>query len=158
MRDLQVLYSVVSRKVWSVHTGLVSASPKHHHLLSLCCAGNITSPSQRAKHLYLSNTNLKSISHFEGATMSARFGIRATNALRQPAFRQNLNTNFRFAQRRAQSTAAEAGEASKNESGFSKFFNSPVGPKTVHFWAPIMKVRYFRRRTGFREHRQGNRC
>ncbi|KAJ1944706.1 Mitochondrial pyruvate carrier subunit [Linderina pennispora] len=24
-------------------------------------------------------------------------------------------------------------------SGFSKFWNSPVGPKTIHFWAPMMK-------------------
>ncbi|CAK4034265.1 UPF0041-domain-containing [Lecanosticta acicola] len=70
--------------------------------------------------------------------MSARFGLRATQALR-PAFRQNINSNLRFAQRRAQSTAAEAGEATKNESAFSKLWNSPVGPKTVHFWAPIMK-------------------
>ncbi|KAK4507651.1 hypothetical protein PRZ48_001386 [Zasmidium cellare] len=71
--------------------------------------------------------------------MSARFGLRAANTLRQPAFRQQINTNVRFAQRRMQSTAAEAGEATKNESAFAKFFNSPVGPKTVHFWAPIMK-------------------
>ncbi|KAI5370044.1 putative mitochondrial pyruvate carrier [Septoria linicola] len=72
--------------------------------------------------------------------MSARLGFRAVqNSFRQPALRQQVNT---FAQRRAQSTAsnAAAADATKAEaSGFSKFFNSPVGPKTVHFWAPIMK-------------------
>lgn len=75
--------------------------------------------------------------------MSARFGLRAAQTtFRQPALRQQVNTNFRFAQRRLQSTASETAEAVKNESGFAKFWNSPVGPKTVHFWAPIMKVRY----------------
>ncbi|EME89053.1 uncharacterized protein MYCFIDRAFT_48731 [Pseudocercospora fijiensis CIRAD86] len=69
---------------------------------------------------------------------SMRFGLRAAqNSFRQPVIRQNVN---RFAQRRTQSTVADAAEATKsNESAFSKFFNSPVGPKTVHFWAPIMK-------------------
>ncbi|KAF2207434.1 hypothetical protein CERZMDRAFT_50994 [Cercospora zeae-maydis SCOH1-5] len=70
--------------------------------------------------------------------MSARFGLRAVqNSFRQPALRQQVNT---FAQRRAQSTATNAAEATKTEqSGFAKLWNSPVGPKTVHFWAPIMK-------------------
>ncbi|KAJ1855891.1 Mitochondrial pyruvate carrier subunit [Coemansia sp. RSA 1822] len=29
--------------------------------------------------------------------------------------------------------------ASASTSAFSKFLNSPVGPKTIHFWAPAMK-------------------
>ncbi|KAJ1730211.1 Mitochondrial pyruvate carrier subunit [Coemansia biformis] len=29
--------------------------------------------------------------------------------------------------------------ASAGASAFGKFFNSPVGPKTIHFWAPAMK-------------------
>ena len=37
---------------------------------------------------------------------------------------------------RTQSTAATA----EGQSAAVKFWNSPVGPKTVHFWAPIMKV------------------
>jgi hypothetical protein len=65
--------------------------------------------------------------------MSARFGLRFGAAMRQ-----NMNTRLRFAQRRYQSTAS-ATEAPA-QSGFSKFMNSEVGPKTVHFWAPIMKV------------------
>lgn len=70
-----------------------------------------------------------------------RFGLRAAQqSFRQPA----LRTNMRFAQRRTYQSAAENPanvEAPKAaESGFSKFLNSPVGPKTVHFWAPIMKV------------------
>lgn len=68
---------------------------------------------------------------------AARFGLRATQALRQP-LRQNLRS---AAQRRYQSTAEQvAQDATKEETAFQKFFNSPIGPKTVHFWAPIMKV------------------
>ncbi|KAK0661996.1 putative mitochondrial pyruvate carrier 2 [Lasiodiplodia hormozganensis] len=52
------------------------------------------------------------------------------NLVRNQAFRQT-------SQRRFQSTAAEANGAP--QSGFAKFWNSPVGPKTVHFWAPVMK-------------------
>ncbi|KAJ2450255.1 Mitochondrial pyruvate carrier subunit [Coemansia sp. RSA 2336] len=29
--------------------------------------------------------------------------------------------------------------ASAGTSAFGKFWNSPVGPKTIHFWAPAMK-------------------
>ncbi|KAK4548312.1 hypothetical protein LTR36_010182 [Oleoguttula mirabilis] len=69
-----------------------------------------------------------------------RFSLRtAQQALRQPAVRQNL----RFAQRRGYQAPAENPaniEAPPAvQSGFGKLWNSPVGPKTVHFWAPIMK-------------------
>ena len=62
-----------------------------------------------------------------------RLGLRAA---RQPILRQNL----RFTQRRAYATAETVAEPA-TESGMAKFWNSPVGPKAVHFWAPIMKVR-----------------
>nr|POE79369.1 mitochondrial pyruvate carrier 3 [Quercus suber] len=71
--------------------------------------------------------------------MASRSGLRmAQQALRQPAFRTNIS---RSVQRRGQQTAAESVQAVKEESqsGFSKLWNSNVGPKTVHFWAPIMK-------------------
>ncbi|KAF2848843.1 UPF0041-domain-containing protein, partial [Plenodomus tracheiphilus IPT5] len=29
--------------------------------------------------------------------------------------------------------------AGPEPAGFQKFWNSPIGPKTVHFWAPVMK-------------------
>ncbi|KAF2447356.1 UPF0041-domain-containing protein [Karstenula rhodostoma CBS 690.94] len=54
--------------------------------------------------------------------MSFRPGSRIFGAFR-PFFRQQ----------RSQSTAVP------EQSGFAKLWNSPVGPKTVHFWAPIMK-------------------
>ncbi|EMC94542.1 hypothetical protein BAUCODRAFT_73558 [Baudoinia panamericana UAMH 10762] len=65
---------------------------------------------------------------------ATRFGLRA---LRPQPFRT-------FAQRRAYASATESASAVEapkvvEESGFTKFWNSPVGPKTVHFWAPIMK-------------------
>ncbi|KAF2257383.1 UPF0041-domain-containing protein [Trematosphaeria pertusa] len=59
--------------------------------------------------------------------MSFRPGSRIFNNFR-PFFRQPLL-------RRRVGTAAAPGE----QSGFAKLWNSPVGPKTVHFWAPIMK-------------------
>lgn len=68
--------------------------------------------------------------------MSAKFGQR---------FGANMRQSFqRYAQRRAQSTATSAPDAAANQSGFQKLWNSPIGPKTVHFWAPIMKVRLAR--------------
>lgn len=51
------------------------------------------------------------------------------NLLRSPAFRQ-------APQRRLQSTAADANAAP--QSAFAKLWNSPVGPKTVHFWYVII--------------------
>jgi len=73
--------------------------------------------------------------------MSARFGIRAFRA-QMPA--HQINTNMRFAQRRLYQSAAENPnniEAPAKQVGkFAQLWNSPVGPKTVHFWAPIMKV------------------
>ena len=73
--------------------------------------------------------------------MSARFGIRAFRA-QMPA--RQVNTNMRFAQRRTYQSAAENPnniEAPAKQAGkLTQLWNSPVGPKTVHFWAPIMKV------------------
>ena len=73
------------------------------------------------------------------ARMSARFGIRAFRA-QMPA--RQVNTNMRFAQRRTYQSAAEnpANVEGPPKSKFAQLWNSPVGPKTVHFWAPIMKV------------------
>ncbi|KAK8215830.1 hypothetical protein IWZ01DRAFT_179624 [Phyllosticta capitalensis] len=52
-------------------------------------------------------------------------------------FSRNL---LRQAPRRRVQTAADANaNVASKQSGFSKFLHSPVGPKTVHFWAPVMK-------------------
>ena len=71
--------------------------------------------------------------------MSARFGIRAFRA-QMPA--RQVNTNMRFAQRRTyQSVAENPNNIEAPKAGkLTQLWNSPVGPKTVHFWAPIMKV------------------
>ncbi|CBX93331.1 hypothetical protein IAQ61_009038 [Plenodomus lingam] len=58
--------------------------------------------------------------------MSFRPGSRIFNTFR-PFFQ-------RAHARRRVNTAAGAEPA-----GFQKFWNSPIGPKTVHFWAPVMK-------------------
>ncbi|KAF2499407.1 UPF0041-domain-containing protein [Lophium mytilinum] len=61
--------------------------------------------------------------------MSARPSYRLFQAsrtfFRQPLLRRRINT--------AAQPEAPA------QTGFAKVWNSPVGPKTVHFWAPIMK-------------------
>lgn len=58
----------------------------------------------------------------DAVNMSFRPGSRIFNNFR-PFFRQPLL-------RRRVGTAAAPGE----QSGFAKLWNSPVGPKTVHFW------------------------
>lgn len=62
----------------------------------------------------------------------------------RPAFRSNFftaqatrQTRTRFGGRRWQSTAAPAEPI--QQSVFKKLWDSPVGVKTVHFWAPVMK-------------------
>lgn len=62
--------------------------------------------------------------------MSTRFGARA--------FQRAKQFSFRYGQQRSQTTTAPNAEQSK----LAAFWNSSVGPKTVHFWAPIMKVTY----------------
>ncbi|KAI6906055.1 hypothetical protein KC318_g5610 [Hortaea werneckii] len=77
------------------------------------------------------------------APFAARLGFRAANRA-APSLRNNAT---RFTQRRAYQAPAEnpanveASPAAKGEptSAFGRLWNSPVGPKTVHFWAPIMK-------------------
>ncbi|GES63089.1 UPF0041-domain-containing protein [Aspergillus terreus] len=69
--------------------------------------------------------------------MSSRVGLRFFQNARA-AFR-NASAPFRRpgAQgRRFQSTEAPAAE---QQSTFQRLWNSPVGVKTVHFWAPVMK-------------------
>ncbi|KAH8885753.1 UPF0041-domain-containing protein [Thozetella sp. PMI_491] len=62
----------------------------------------------------------------------------AFHAQARAAFARSNGFRPRFQQTygRYNSTAAETGA---KESLFSKMWNSPVGVKTVHFWAPVMK-------------------
>ncbi|KAL3426549.1 hypothetical protein PVAG01_00058 [Phlyctema vagabunda] len=67
----------------------------------------------------------------------------------RPAFRSQFTQQFssrftsqqtRFAGRRFQSTASSAeAEAAQAKSWAKRMWDSPVGVKTVHFWAPVMK-------------------
>ncbi|KAI0803828.1 UPF0041-domain-containing protein [Xylaria sp. FL0064] len=62
----------------------------------------------------------------------------------RPIFNQTSRAAFRsqFARtsgRRFQSTAAGEGSSAQQQSWFKRMWNSPVGFKTVHFWAPVMK-------------------
>lgn len=61
--------------------------------------------------------------------MSARAGLRLFSTAR--ASRQFIRQPFR---RRLQTDAGVNADATSSRSGFSKLWNSPVGPKTVHFW------------------------
>ncbi|KAK3068815.1 hypothetical protein LTR53_013318 [Teratosphaeriaceae sp. CCFEE 6253] len=61
-------------------------------------------------------------------------------ALRQSLLRpQPLRANQRRGFQSATENAANVVPPEAAQSGFAKFMNSPIGPKTVHFWAPIMK-------------------
>jgi hypothetical protein len=63
-------------------------------------------------------------------------------AARSAGFR-TANTTFRFTGRRFQSTSSSSStssaEAQIKQSWFKRMWDSPVGVKTVHFWAPVMK-------------------
>ncbi|KAI9670929.1 MAG: hypothetical protein M1817_003814 [Caeruleum heppii] len=69
--------------------------------------------------------------------------LSATSPLRNPVFilrrapQHIRNTPVRIS-RRAQSTDASAA-AGPAQSTLSRLWNSPIGVKTVHFWAPVMK-------------------
>ncbi|KAF2130992.1 UPF0041-domain-containing protein [Dothidotthia symphoricarpi CBS 119687] len=54
--------------------------------------------------------------------MSFRPGARIFSSFRNAYGRRRVNT-----------------AAGAQPAGFAKFWESPVGPKTVHFWAPVMK-------------------
>ena len=62
---------------------------------------------------------------FPTVAMSSRPSYRlfqaSRNLFRQPLLRRRIQT-------------AAPSEAQANQSGFAKLWNSPVGPKTVHFW------------------------
>ncbi|CAI7630833.1 unnamed protein product [Penicillium pancosmium] len=71
--------------------------------------------------------------------MSSRVGFRFFNNARasfrnaSAPFRRPGGQGWRF-----QSSEAGAG-AAEQQSTFQRMWNSPVGVKTVHFWAPVMK-------------------
>ncbi|KAK2732425.1 hypothetical protein FQN55_004121 [Onygenales sp. PD_40] len=74
--------------------------------------------------------------------MSSRLGFRFFNTYRN-AF-QNAASSFRrqgMKGRRFQSSEANQSTAPA-QSFLQRSWNSPVGLKTVHFWAPVMKVWY----------------
>ncbi|KAI1411370.1 UPF0041-domain-containing protein [Hypoxylon sp. FL1857] len=61
----------------------------------------------------------------------------ARPVFQQSASRAVFRTNFSRTGRRFASTAP-TGETT-SQSWFQRMWNSPVGLKTVHFWAPVMK-------------------
>ncbi|KAJ6113353.1 hypothetical protein N7523_006670 [Penicillium sp. IBT 18751x] len=70
--------------------------------------------------------------------MSSRVGFRFLNSTRfafrnaSAPFRRPGAQGFRF-------SSTEAGADAAKQSTFQRMWNSPVGVKTVHFWAPVMK-------------------
>ncbi|ODM21081.1 hypothetical protein SI65_04134 [Aspergillus cristatus] len=68
---------------------------------------------------------------------TSRIGFRFFQNTRA-AFR-NAYAPFRRPGARFQSSEAGAASAESQQSGFQRLWNSPVGVKTVHFWAPVMK-------------------
>ncbi|KAI1097731.1 UPF0041-domain-containing protein [Jackrogersella minutella] len=62
----------------------------------------------------------------------------ARPVFQQSASRTAFRTNFSSQTRRRFASAAGDGEAA-SQSWFQRMWNSPIGFKTVHFWAPVMK-------------------
>lgn len=60
------------------------------------------------------------------------------NASASRQFTASFARNAARTTRRFQSTSSEAQQATK-DSWFKSAWNSPIGLKTVHFWAPVMK-------------------
>jgi hypothetical protein len=72
--------------------------------------------------------------------MSSRLGFRFLNNSKF-AFR-NGSSPFRrqgFQGQRFQSSDATGSAGTQHQSTFQRMWNSPIGLKTVHFWAPVMK-------------------
>ncbi|KAF4551814.1 Mitochondrial pyruvate carrier-like protein 2 [Elsinoe fawcettii] len=67
--------------------------------------------------------------------MSQRLGLRAFHTLRQNATTSTVRRQP-FA---ARTTRYYSDAAAPAQSKLQQFWHSPIGPKTVHFWAPIMK-------------------
>lgn len=86
------------------------------HLPSSPPSSPLNSPISFGPHYLLS---------FPTVAMSSRPSYRlfqaSRNLFRQPLLRRRIQT-------------AAPSEAQANQSGFAKLWNSPVGPKTVHFW------------------------
>lgn len=79
---------------------------------------------------------------YQTATMSSRVGLRFLHTFRQTIARRTANTQQTVSRRTYQSAAETNVDPPPAQSKFAQLMNSPVGPKTVHFWAPIMKVRH----------------
>lgn len=86
------------------------------HLPSSPLSPRLNSPISFGPHCLLS---------FPTIAMSSRPSYRlfqaSRNLFRQPLLRRRIQT-------------AAPSETQANQSGFAKLWNSPVGPKTVHFW------------------------
>ncbi|KAH6697082.1 hypothetical protein F5X68DRAFT_226475 [Plectosphaerella plurivora] len=66
----------------------------------------------------------------------AAAGARTRAAFQNPSFRVQF---FRQQSKRWQSSSAGAEGAAANPGWFKRMWDSPIGFKTVHFWAPVMK-------------------
>jgi len=70
---------------------------------------------------------------------------RSTWTILRAAFRPSPFLRQSVVRPAARRTVAGVGDApaitgQQPAGGFGKLWNSPIGPKTVHFWAPIAKV------------------
>ncbi|GAB7344799.1 hypothetical protein MBLNU457_3260t1 [Dothideomycetes sp. NU457] len=71
--------------------------------------------------------------------MSSRAGLRFLHTFRQTVAKRSANTQQTVSRRTYQSAAETNVDPPPAQSKFRQLMDSPVGPKTVHFWAPIMK-------------------
>ncbi|XXH03169.1 hypothetical protein Hte_009565 [Hypoxylon texense] len=65
--------------------------------------------------------------------------FRAARPVFQQSASRTFRTNFSRQTGRRFASTAPTGEAAAPQTWFQRMWNSPVGLKTVHFWAPVMK-------------------
>jgi hypothetical protein len=93
---------------------------------------------QQSLHRVVAALDLSALHPTATDTMSQRAGFRLLQraSQQQPTFR----TAFRqpFFRRNVATADGPVTDATTSQGGFAKLWNSPVGPKTVHFWYAAM--------------------
>ncbi|KAF7898460.1 uncharacterized protein EAE97_001799 [Botrytis byssoidea] len=102
------------------------------------------SPSTLTRALRFNPTSINKFVSSTSSSSSAasRFFTSNASSARQYSTFRNAFARTRFAGKQAkrfQSTEAAAATATAQVSWFKKMWDSPIGVKTVHFWAPVMK-------------------
>ncbi|KAI9831527.1 MAG: hypothetical protein M1826_003417 [Phylliscum demangeonii] len=115
---------------------------KHHFATpppdNITSTANQQSPPSRPSPAALMASPSPSQFYHLVRTRTRQFFIRSHQASSAASIRHHARARAQGQWRRHQSSAA-ASDGLPKPSAFSRFWNSPIGVKTVHFWAPVMK-------------------